>query len=83
MSIEQDHGELERRRRGSPVRTARIVLGIVLLGAAIAVIADNRQDTSVGYVVGDIRAPLIVVLLIAGVVGALIGWLLLHRVRNR
>jgi uncharacterized integral membrane protein len=56
---------------------------VILLAVGVAVIVDNRRDTRIGYVVGDVEAPLIVVLLLTAVVGALIGWLLLHRPRHR
>ena len=69
--------------RRSPAQIARIAVGVVLLAVGIAVIVDNRRDTRIGYVFGDVEAPLIVVLLLTAVVGALIGWLLLHRPRHR
>jgi uncharacterized integral membrane protein len=59
--------------------TARLILAGALLVILIALIADNTDDTRVGYVFGHATAPLFVVLLIAAVLGALIGWLLLHR----
>ena len=68
--------------RRSPRETARLVFGVILLVIVGAVVVDNRHDTSVGYVVGDVRAPLIIVLLITAVVGGLIGWLLLHRAQR-
>jgi len=79
MSVQEEYDGRQEHRRSSPARTARLVVGTVLLVCAVAVIVDNRQKTSVGYVFGDVRAPLIVVLLAAAVVGALVGWLLLHR----
>jgi uncharacterized integral membrane protein len=63
--------------RRSPAQIARIALAVILLAVGVAVVVDNRV-TRIGYIFGDIEAPLIVVLLLA-VVGALIGWLLLHR----
>lgn len=53
-------------------------LGLLLLAFAI----DNRRTVRVGWVVGDGRAPMIVVLLIAALVGAMIGWLVLYRARR-
>jgi uncharacterized integral membrane protein len=61
----------------------RLVLAVVLIVAFIAVVVDNRDETRIGYVFGEARAPLVVVLLIAGVVGAAIGWLVLHRPSRR
>lgn len=64
---------------GSIVRlTLAGVLVLLLAGFAI----DNRRNVRVGWVFGDFTAPLIVVLLGAAVVGALIGWLALARVRR-
>jgi len=67
----------------SSAQIARIAVGVILLAAVVAVVVDNRRDTRIGYVFGDVEAPLIVVLLLAAVAGALIGWLLLHRSRHR
>jgi uncharacterized integral membrane protein len=58
---------------------ARLFLGLLLLAAVIAVAVDNRRTVRVGYVVGDARAPMVLVLAIAMLAGALIGWLVLHR----
>jgi uncharacterized integral membrane protein len=69
--------------RRSAVGSARLVLGLIILAAVIAVVFDNRQSTRVGYVFGDVRAPLVVALLISAVAGALVGWLILHRPRHQ
>jgi uncharacterized integral membrane protein len=82
LSLHENYDEREEHRGRSPAHTARLVAGLVLLAAAIAIVVDNHRSTSVGYVVGDVRAPLIVVMLASGVVGAVIGWLLLHRARR-
>jgi uncharacterized integral membrane protein len=63
----------------SVLQGARLVLGLIILVAAVAIVVDNRQTTRVGYVFGDVRAPLVVVLLLSAAAGALIGWLLSHR----
>jgi uncharacterized integral membrane protein len=60
----------------------RLVLGLVLLAAIVAFAADNRDNVRVGWVVGDGDAPLVVVLLVTALMGAIIGWLLLHRPRR-
>ena len=57
----------------------RIVVAVVLIVVIAAVAIDNRDDTRIGYVFGDVNAPLFVVLVAAAVVGAIIGWLLVHR----
>lgn len=58
---------------------ARLVVALVVLVLLVAVIADNTDDTRIGYALGDARAPLFVVLIATGIAGALIGWLLTHR----
>jgi uncharacterized integral membrane protein len=68
--------------RRSPALTARLVFGGVLLAAVVAVCVDNRRKTRIGYVFGDVEAPLILVLVSAAVLGAIIGWLFLHRPRR-
>jgi uncharacterized integral membrane protein len=80
---EDQHPVVRSPERRPPGQTARIVVGVVLLAAAVAVIVDNRRDTRIGYVFGDVTAPLILVLIVTAVVGAAIGWLLLHRPRRR
>jgi len=57
----------------------RLVIGAVLVVILIALLADNSDDTRIGYVFGDVEAPLFLVLVVAAVLGALIGWLVLHR----
>ena len=59
--------------------TARLVLGLVLLAVIVAFAVDNRDGVRIGWVVGDGEAPLVLVLLATALVGALMGWLLLHR----
>jgi uncharacterized integral membrane protein len=54
----------------------------VLIAVIAAVAIDNSDDTRIGFVFGDVSAPLFVVLILAAIVGALIGWLLLHRPRR-
>ncbi len=55
---------------------ARIV-GLVLAGVILlALLLDNRQSVTIGYVIGDVKAPLIVVLAVTAVLGAIVGRLL-------
>jgi len=58
---------------------ARLVLGGLLLLAIVGFAVDNGDEVRIGWVVGDGSAPLVLVLLVTAVVGALVGWLLLHR----
>jgi uncharacterized integral membrane protein len=72
--------ETTRDRTGtSRTHWGRIALAVVLIVVIAAVAIDNRDDTRIGYVFGDVNAPLFVVLIAAAVVGAIVGWLLLHR----
>jgi len=80
---EDQHPGVRSQPRRPPGQTARIVVGVVLLAAAVAVVVDNRRDIRIGYVFGDVTAPLILVLVVTAVVGAAIGWLLLHRPGRR
>ena len=66
----------------SKPHTVRLVLVGVLLAVVVAVAVDNRQDAKVGFLFGDVRAPLIVVVLCATVLGVAIGWLLSRRSRR-
>ena len=63
-------------------RVVRLVLAAVLVAAVIAVAIDNREEVEVGYVVGEVRAPVWIILVAAGVAGVLIGWLIKHRPRH-
>lgn len=66
-------------QRARQVHWGRIVVAIVLIAVIAAVAIDNRDDTRIGYVFGDVNAPLFVLLIVTAIVGAAIGWLLLHR----
>jgi uncharacterized integral membrane protein len=57
-----------------------IVAAIVV--AIVVVARDNRTDTRVGYAIGDAEAPIWVVILLAGLAGMIIGWLVSHRSRS-
>jgi len=81
LSVHEGYDERDGHRRRS-AQTARLIVGTVLLVVVIAIVVDNRQSTTVGYVFGNVRAPLIVVMVASAVAGALVGWLLLHRARR-
>ncbi len=66
-------------RRDSAGRMARLVIAAVIVAAIVAVAIDNREEVDVGYVVGDASAPIWVVLVVAGIAGVVIGWLIKHR----
>ncbi|HEY7627706.1 MAG TPA: lipopolysaccharide assembly protein LapA domain-containing protein [Ilumatobacteraceae bacterium] len=52
--------------------------------AAIVIVAmDNREDVRLGYAFGDAQAPTWIVIVVAAVVGAIIGWLVRLGARHR
>jgi uncharacterized integral membrane protein len=53
-----------------------------ILVAVVVVARDNRSDTRVGYAFGDAEAPIWLVILVAGLVGLVVGWLVSHRPRH-
>jgi uncharacterized integral membrane protein len=54
----------------------RIVALVLAVGVLLALLLDNRQSVRIGYVIGDVRAPLIVVLVVTAVLGGLVARLL-------
>jgi uncharacterized integral membrane protein len=63
-------------------RGAKFWLMIVLLALGFIFIAVNFQKVKIDFVIGTAEAPLVVALLIAGLIGFLIG-LVLPRFRDR
>jgi uncharacterized integral membrane protein len=68
------------RRRGA--HGVRVVVGVIVLVVLVALVVDNSDDTKVGYVFGDFKTPLFVVLIAAAVLGALLGWVISHWPRH-
>jgi uncharacterized integral membrane protein len=62
-------------------RGARFWFIVVLIAIGVLFIAVNFQKVTIDFVVGEAKAPLVVALLIAGVIGFLIG-LVLPRFRR-
>ena len=77
---EQSESALTSRGIGTIVRVT-VVAAIVALLVVIAV--DNRNDVRLGYVTGSTQAPLWIVVVLAGVGGLVVGWLVKHRPRHR
>ena len=75
-----DHAAAVHRRDAAKFFRWLIIAAIVV--AIIVVARDNRRDTRVGYAFGDTEAPIWVVILIAGLAGIVIGWLIRHRPRH-
>ena len=59
--------------------TARIVGLALTVIVLLALLIDNGQSVRIGYVIGDVKAPLIGVLAITAVLGAAVDRLLLWR----
>jgi len=51
--------------------------------ALVLVAMDNTDKVRVGYAVGDVQAPIGIVMIAAAAAGIIIGWLVRHRPRNR
>ncbi|MGB5759718.1 MAG: hypothetical protein WBM50_22575 [Acidimicrobiales bacterium] len=66
-----EHFEAKIRRR----QTIRIGVIAVLVLMAAALALDNLRSVTIGWVVGDAEAPLVVVLAVVLVLGLAIGWL--------
>jgi uncharacterized integral membrane protein len=64
-------------------RVVRLVVAALIVVAIVAVALDNTDEVDVGYVFGDVSAPLWLVLVAAGIAGLLVGWLIKHRPRHR
>jgi uncharacterized integral membrane protein len=73
-----DRRDDRRDGEGSGV-TPRMVAGGILLLAAIAFALDNRRRVRVGYVFGETRISMIVVILAMLAVGAFIGYVAARR----
>jgi uncharacterized integral membrane protein len=73
-----DH-ETQRREEGTNWRRWALLAALVVL---IVFVIQNSQEVSVDFLFTTTETPLIFALLIAGVLGALIGWLA-PRVRGR
>ena len=58
---------------------ARFTIAAAVVAALIIVAFDNREDVRLGYVFGDTEAPVWIVLVVAGIAGVFIGWLIKHR----
>ncbi len=78
-------GEQVSRRDEAVIRrrqTMRLGAMAIVAALAAALIIDNRQRVQLNYLVGEREAPLIVALLVAVIVGVMLGWTA-HRGRSR
>jgi uncharacterized integral membrane protein len=80
MSSTSDSGRHGMRARTrSTAETARYVVAAILALALIVFALANTDETNVDYMVGDSDAPLIVIMAISAVVGAVIAFLVGRR----
>jgi uncharacterized integral membrane protein len=61
----------------------RVTVVAVIVALVLLVAVDNRGDVRLGYVTGSTEAPLWLVVVVAGVAGLVVGWLVKHRPRHR
>jgi len=64
---------LEARIRRRQTVRLMMIAALVVIAAALAL--DNLQDVTIGWVVSDTDAPLVVVLVVVFLLGLAIGWL--------
>jgi len=69
----------EHRRR----ELVRLVSAVALVLVMVAFVVDNRRSVRVGFIVTDRRVPLIFVLLVTAVLGAVIDRLMRWRRRRK
>jgi uncharacterized integral membrane protein len=77
---EPDHSGARKRARTSG-ETARLALAAVVLIVAVVFALANTDDTNVDYLFGDTDAPLIVVMVLSAVAGAVVAVLVAWRRR--
>ncbi len=56
-------------------RDLRLGIAVVLVLITIGLVLDNRGDVRVGWVLGDFTAPLALAIVVAFVLGIVVGWL--------
>jgi uncharacterized integral membrane protein len=72
------------RGRGRDGRdTPRIVVAVVLVAALVAFVVDNVRSVKVGFVFTDREIPLIFVLVVTALLGAILDRLVQYAVRRR
>ena len=76
----QDHREGAPRREGHSWRVYALGIAIVLL---LILVIQNSQKVAVHFFFADTQTPLVLALLIAGALGAVIGWAWPHVRRDR
>jgi uncharacterized integral membrane protein len=77
--VDEQTAAIEHHRARATGRFLRGLLAGLLIALILALAIDNRRDVRVHWLIGDGDAPGAVVLLIAAIAGAVVGWLLTHR----
>ncbi len=72
----------DRAQKGEQGFTAKQWAAAIALGLLLLFVLLNTQKVEVDFIVTTANVPLVFALLIAGLLGALVGWLL-PRVRGR
>jgi len=70
-------------RRAGWLHDLRLVIGTFVVAVVVVLAIDNRGDVRLHWVFGDGSAPLALVVVVSAAAGALVSWLVLHRVRRR
>jgi uncharacterized membrane protein YciS (DUF1049 family) len=65
----------DRGRSLSARQKARIGGIAAIVVVTVALVADNRQRVAVGYVFGESRVSLVVLIVVTWILGIAIGWL--------
>ncbi len=72
MSADQQSPE----SKTPPTTIAKRVVFVVVLAYLVALVAMNTDEVRVNFVFFDAKTPLVVALVLAGVLGAILGWAL-------
>ena len=78
-----DQHDPTRPQRGGRDHSWKLWLGLVALIVLIVFVVQNSQEVEVDFLFTTTTTPLIFALVFAGVLGALVGWLLPRVLRGR
>jgi uncharacterized integral membrane protein len=78
-----DHHDPTKPQRGGGDRSWKLWAGVIALIVLIIFVVQNSQEVEVDFLFTTTSTPLIFALVFAGVLGALVGWLLPRVLRGR